>query len=135
MARWRDSEFKNLVKMEDKLTFNEKYRQRTKHLAVAIVLFYAKHCKKEDETRIIGKQLLRSGTSVAANFRAVTRGRSTAESFSKLCIVIEEADETLFWLELIEETELIDIKHFENIKNETEELLKVFSITRKKWKQ
>jgi four helix bundle protein len=121
--------------MDDIISFNEKYRQRTKKFAVAIVLFYSQHCKKEDETRIIGRQLLRSGTSAAANFRAVTRGRSNAESFSKLCIVVEEIDETLFWLELLEETNLIDTQYFADIKRESEELLKVFSATRKKWEQ
>jgi len=84
-------------------------------------LFYftQKHCKQEDETRSIGRQLLRSGTSVAANFRAVTSGRSNAESFSKLCIVVEEIDETFFWLELLEETNLINTRYFQDIKRET----------------
>jgi len=68
---------------------------------VAIILFYAKYCKQSEELRVIGKQLLRSGTSVAANFRAFTRGRSHAERFSKMCIVVEEIDETQFWFELM----------------------------------
>ena len=62
--------------------FNEKYRQRTKKFAISIVLLYVNHCKKSEELRVLGKQLLRSGTSVAANFRAFTRGRSDAEKFS-----------------------------------------------------
>ena len=85
--------------MMESLDYNEKYRQRTKKFAVAIIVFYAKHCKQTEELRVIGKQLLRSGTSVAANFRAVTRGRSHAERFSKMCIVVEEIDETQFWFE------------------------------------
>lgn len=105
------------------------------NFAVAIVLFYSKHCKYKDETRITGKQLLRSGTSVAANFRAVTRGRSSAESYAKLCIVIEETDETLFWLELLKKTELIDILHIEQLIMEATELLKIFSVSRKNWKR
>ena len=73
--------------MYDNLNYNDKYRLRTKRFAVDIIHFYAKHCKQTEELRIIGKQLLRSGTSVAANFRAVTRARSDAERFSKMCIV------------------------------------------------
>ncbi|HJV78010.1 MAG TPA: four helix bundle protein [Paludibacter sp.] len=82
--------------MSENLDYNEKYRLRTKRFAVAIILFYSKHCKQTEELRVIGKQLLRSGTSVAANFRAVTRGRSHAERFSKMCIIVEEIDETQF---------------------------------------
>jgi len=113
------------------INFNEKYRRRTKAFAVSIVLFYANQCKKSEELRVIGKQLLRSGTSVAANFRAATRGRSDAENFSKICIVVEEIDETVFWLELLEETKILDVNLFVNIKNEAEELMKIFSVTRK----
>jgi len=76
--------------MMESLDYNEKYRQRTKKFAVAIIVFYAKHCKQTEELRVIGKQLLRSGTSVAANFRALTKGRSHAERFSKMCIVVKK---------------------------------------------
>lgn len=103
--------------------------------AVAIVLFFARHCKHQDETRIPGKQLLRAGSSVASNFRAVTRGRSSAESYAKLCIVVEEIDETLFWLEIFKRTNLIDFIHLEPLINEATELLKIFSTTRKNWKR
>lgn len=89
------------------MNFNEDLRNRTKIFAVRIIKMYS-ILKKTDEIRIIGKQLLRSGTSVAANFRAVCRARSDKERFAKLSIVVEEADETLFWLEILEETELIE---------------------------
>ena len=89
------------------MNFNEDLRERTKIFAVRIIKMYS-ILKKTDEIRIIGKQLLRSGTSVAANFRAVCRARSDKERFAKLSIVVEEADETLFWLEILEETELIE---------------------------
>ena len=114
--------------------YNEKYRERTKKFAVAVIQFYAKHCKQTEELRIIGKQLLRSGTSVAANFRAFTRGRSEAEKFFKLCIVVEETDETQFWFELIEEANLLDISTFQHIKNEADELIKIFTATKNKIK-
>ncbi|VBB48309.1 conserved hypothetical protein [uncultured Paludibacter sp.] len=114
--------------------FNEKYRNRTKKFAVDIIRFYVDNCKNTDELKIIGKQLLRSGTSVAANFRAFTRGRSEAERFSKLCIVLEEADETEFWFEIIDEAELMEKSKFSHITNEAQELVKIFSTTRAKMK-
>lgn len=121
--------------MSDTLDYNEKYRQRTKKFAVEIISFYSKYCKQAEELRVIGKQLLRSGTSVAANFRAVTRGRSHAERFSKMCIVVEEIDETQFWFELIEESELLDKSVFINLKNEIDELVKIFSVSKANMKR
>lgn len=88
------------------MSFNEDLRNRTKAFAVRIIKMYAK-LYKTDEIRIIGKQLLRSSTSVAANFRAVTRARSDKERFAKLSIVVEEADESLFWLEILNESKLV----------------------------
>jgi len=117
------------------LSFSEKYNLRTKKFAVQSILFFVNHCKKSEELRIIGKQYFRSSTSVAANFRAFTRGRSDAEKFSKLCIVLEEIDESLFWLELIEETSLIPNEVYKDLKNEATELLKIISTTRKNMKK
>ena len=117
------------------LDYNEKYRLRTKKFAVAIVLFYAMYCKKTEELRVIGKQLLRSGTSVAANFRAFTRGRSHAERYSKMCIVVEEADETQFWLELIDEARLLEASTYESLRNEIDELVKIFSTSKMNMKK
>ena len=120
--------------MNEIIDYNLKYSLRTKKFAVNIIKFYADQCKKTEELRIIGKQFLRSGTSVAANFRSYTRGRSLAERYSKMCIVVEEVDETLFWFELIEEAELIDNLMFSQIKQESLELLKIFSVTKSKLK-
>lgn len=61
---------------------------------------------RREDARVIGRQLLRSGTSVGANDRAARRGRSRAEFVAKLGIVLEEADETVFWLELLQESEI-----------------------------
>ena len=77
----------------------EQLKARTKQFAIRIVRVF-KGLPKNDEARIIGKQLLRAGTSVAANYRAVCRSRSKAEFISKMSVVVEEADETAFWLEL-----------------------------------
>jgi len=63
--------------------FNDKYRIKSKLFAIEVIRFYSGSCKKNEELRIFGKKFLRSGTSVAANFRAFTRGRSEAVRFSK----------------------------------------------------
>jgi len=111
--------------------FNQKYCKRTKVFAVDVIKFFGS-LPKYTEYQVIGKQLLRAGTSVAANFRAATRARSNKEYFSKLSIVVEECDEVLFWLELLEESELMEVSHMANLRNEAEELLKIFATTRKK---
>ncbi len=120
--------------MDSYSDFNTKYRERTKRFAVEIVRFYSKECKSSDELRILGKQLLRSGTSVAANFRAFTRGRSEAEKFAKLCIVVEEADETQFWLELMLEADLIKAEACNHLMIEINELVKILTVTKSKMK-
>ena len=116
------------------LSFNEKYNLRTKRFAVQCIIFYVNHCKKSEELRIIGKQFLCSSTSVAANFRAFTRGRSEAERSSKLYIVLEKIDESVFGLELIED-QLIAVENFNSVQNEAIELLKIISTTRKHMKK
>jgi four helix bundle protein len=75
-------------------------RLRTKQFALRILRLYRALPAKE-EARILGRQVLRSGTSVGANYRAACRARSKAEFIAKLGIVLEEADETVFWLELL----------------------------------
>ena len=75
----------------------------------------------------MGKQLLRSGTSVAANYRAVCRARSRAEFLAKMGIVIEEADETVFWLELLTESEIVRAGQMEQLIKEANELLAIFA--------
>ena len=75
-------------------------KNRTRQFAL-IVIRLCRTLPYSQEERIITRQLLRSATSVAANYRAVCRARSAADFISKLGIVLEEADETLFWLELL----------------------------------
>ena len=83
-----------------------------------------------EEAKIIGKQLLRSATSTGANYRAACRARSKAEFFSKLSVTIEEADESLFWLEIMEEAGIMDEKKLYALKSETTEILKILSKAR-----
>lgn len=79
----------------DKSEFIEQFKNRTKALAVKIALFYDK-MPKTDASRVIGRQLRRSVTSTAANYRAACIARSSKEFYAKMSIVVEEADETLF---------------------------------------
>jgi len=85
---------------------SEVLRKRTKAFAIRIVNLF-KSLPRTEEARVIGKQLLRSGTSVAANYRAVCRSRSKAEFVAKIGIVVEEADETVFWLELLSDVGVV----------------------------
>ncbi len=90
--------------------FNIKMKERTKQFALSIITL-SKLLQGSESARIINRQLLRSATSVAANYRAACRGRSNAEFYSKICIVVEEADETEFWLELLRDSQLVSL-HF-----------------------
>ncbi len=104
--------------------------QRTKLFALEIIRFF-QELPKTGEAQIIGKQLLRSGTSVAANYRAARRSRSDQEFYSKLCIVVEEIDETVFWLEMISEAKIMNPSVADALNKEAEELLFIFSSSRK----
>jgi hypothetical protein len=106
---------------------------RTKNFAVEIVKYY-RNLPKTEEAKIIGKQLLRSATSVAANYRAVCRARSDAEFFAKLSIVVEEADETLLWLEIIIESELFKDDKTKQLYQEALEILSIMAASRKTMK-
>ncbi len=113
--------------------FSEKFKQRTKTFALDLLKFYQK-LPKTGECKIIGNQLLRSGTSVAANYRAACRGRSDNEYYSKISIVIEEADETLFWLELLKESNIVADSNINKLMQEIEEILKIVVTIRQKLK-
>ena len=101
-------------------------QDRTKTFAVRIIKAFA-GLPKQEAARVIGRQFLRSGTSLAANYRAACRARSAADFISKISVVAEEADETCFWLELLVQAELIRPNSVEPLMNECDELLKIFS--------
>jgi four helix bundle protein len=101
-------------------------QDRTKKFAVRAIKAFAR-LPKDEAVRIIGRQFLRSGTSLAANYRASCRARSAADFISKISVVTEEADETLFWFVLLIESELINFKMIKPLMTEGEELLKIFS--------
>ena len=112
--------------MESRLERVKELQDRTKRFAVAVVRFFSRPPKTE-ATRVIGRQLLRAGTSVAANYRAACHTRSAADFISKISIVLEEADETLFWLELLVDADIIESRLTLRLSAECHELLKIFS--------
>ena len=84
----------------------EEFQARTKRLALRVIRM-VEALPRSTTASVIGRQVLRSATSVGANYRAVCRARSTADMIAKLKIVEEEADETLYWLELLVESEVL----------------------------
>lgn len=81
----------------------EEFRQRTKRFASSVIRLYVAMPKQNEEVRVCGKQMLRSGTSVAAHVREASRARSDQEFTSKLGGALQECDESLLWLELLRE--------------------------------
>jgi four helix bundle protein len=108
----------------------EALRSRSKKFAVSILLL-SRNFRNITEINLIRNQLVRSGTSVGANYRAACRARSQREFYSKLSIVTEEADECLYWMEILSEANLIPMKDMIVEYEEGLELLKIFSSARK----
>lgn len=114
----------------DWIKFKSDLRDRLKKFALAIIKL-VQNLPKTLEAKTIANQLLRSGTSVYANYRAVLRERSKAEFFSKLSITVEEADETEMWLDLLIESEISDNKETKELHAESLEILKILAHLRK----
>ena len=98
------------------------FKERTKKLAVAIIKQVDK-LPRSLATDVIARQLVRSGTSIGANYRAACRAKSTPDMINKLKIVEEESDETEYWLELLIETGLVSKNQIADIYKETDEIL------------
>ncbi|HRE39935.1 MAG TPA: four helix bundle protein [Ignavibacteria bacterium] len=105
-------------------------KNRTKEFAKDVILLVDKMPNKRI-SNVISNQILRSATSVGANYRSACRARSKADFISKITIVEEEADETLYWLELIDELNLTDKDDLYKLMNETKELVAIFTATGK----
>ncbi|MCH7782236.1 four helix bundle protein [candidate division KSB1 bacterium] len=103
---------------------------RTKKFALDIIRFCATLPKRQ-EYFIIGKQLMRSATSVGANYRSSCRAKSRKDFILKLSIVEEEADECLYWLELVEELNKNKSDMLNQLKNEANELLSIIVASKK----
>src|SRR5262245_55177829 len=114
----------------------EGLRERTKQFALRVVRLYTS-LPVTTLAQTLGKQVLRSGTSVAANFREASRARSSAEFVSKLGIVEQELDETALWLELLEESGVFPRDKLAPLRNEADELIRIVvtSIRRSKTKR
>jgi four helix bundle protein len=100
-------------------------KARTRQFAIRVIRLY-RALRRSEEARVIGNQLLRSGTSIGANYRAACRARSKAEFVAKLGIVLEEADETVFWLELLPEVGLTPPELITPLVQEANELVSIF---------
>jgi len=112
----------------------EELKLRTKQFALRVIKL-VETLPKNKIGDVLGKQILRSATSVAANYRAACRARSKADFISKIAIVDEEADESLFWLELIAESGLMNTERLKDLTKEADELTAIFTATGKTAKQ
>ena len=108
----------------------EDFKKRTKQYSLRIIKL-VRVLLHTAEGKVIGNQLLQSGTSVGANYRVACRARSMAEFISKLGVVIEEADESAFWLELIIESRLIKKELVEPLLKETNEIISIMAASLK----
>ena len=121
------------MEIQVKEHFNQLLRERTMTLAVKVhAIFKAKKIFFHDRPMVL--QILRSSTSVAANWRAATRARSNAEFYAKICIVVEECDETQFWFDFLIRTDFLAENETEFIRKEVVELVKLFTSIKKKMK-
>jgi len=113
--------------MTEKEVFIEKMKKRTKKFAVDVILFCdSLNIKKASS--VITYQLVKSATSTGANYRAACKSRSKNEFFSKICIVVEEADESEYWLEVIKDASLSNKnKELQRLQTEVSEIIKIMS--------
>ncbi len=100
-------------------------QQRTKAFALRIIKLYTA-LPKSTEAQVLGKQVLRSGTSVGAHYREAKRARSTAEFISKMEGGLQELEETAYWLELLSDAEIVTQQRLANLQEEAEALTAIF---------
>jgi four helix bundle protein len=107
----------------------EELRSRTKAFALRVVKLY-RSLPRSADAQVMGKQLLRCGTAVAANYRASCRARSRAEFAARIGVVVEEADETGFWMEMLVDAEIVRVALLKDLLQESKELTAIFTATR-----
>jgi len=112
---------------------NQDLKIRTRRFALRIIRLY-KGLPNSVEAQIIGKQILRSGTSVGAQYREGTRARSTAEFVSKIESASQELEETMYWFELLLESEIFKPEKLKDLQTEADELMAIFVSSVKKAK-
>jgi len=115
---------------DPEISKQEELRNRTQQFALRIVRLF-RHLPRSVEAQVIGKQVLRSGTSIGANYRAAGRARSKAEFVSKIGIVVEEADETVFWLECLIKSGIVKSGLLQNLLREANELVAIFATSQR----
>ncbi len=108
----------------------EQLKTRTKEFAKQVIGL-CRELPHTQEGHLIGNQLFRAGTSVGANYRAACRARSQADFISKIGIVLEEADEALYWLEILYETSIVKVDCLTLLMSEANELIAIFVATLK----
>ncbi len=106
----------------------EQIKLRTKEFARKVISL-CRQLPPTREGRLIGDQFFRAGTSVGANYRAACRARSKADSISKIGFVLEEADKSLYWMEILSENRIIDSKVLIDPMREAQELIAIFVST------
>lgn len=109
-------------------------RERTKLFGLRIVRMFVS-LPKTDESRVLGKQVLRSGTSVGANYRVAHCSHSKAEFIAKLGDCLKELDETAYWLEILTESGIVPPTKLASLQDETNQLLAIFTTISKKTKE
>ena len=105
-------------------------RDRTRRFAIELIRF-SSTLPQTDEGRIIRGQIVRAGTAVGANYRSVCRARSAKDFIAKLGIVIEEADETAYWLEIAVDAGLAASTAAQSLRTEVDELTRIFVVSRR----
>lgn len=105
-------------------------RTRTKVFALRVIRM-SQALPRNREANVIGQQILRSATGMAANYRAAGRSRSKAEFIAKIGVVVEEADETVFWLEMLAESGIVRTAKLQNLLAEATQLVAIFTASRK----
>lgn len=108
--------------------------ERTKRFALRVVAMYST-LPKSTEAQVMGKQVLRSGTSVGANYREANRARSKAEFIAKLGDSLKELDETAYWLELLVESGIVPAPKLASLQDECNQLLAIFTTVSKNAKR
>lgn len=103
---------------------HQELKNRTKQLSIRVIRL-VESLPKTTASNTIGRQLIRSGTSVGTNYRAACRAKSTADFINKLAIVEEEADESIYWIELLVESEQIKLSLVEKLIQEFDEILSI----------
>jgi four helix bundle protein len=109
-------------------------KRRTKAFALRVIGMYSKLPKNDPVSQVLGKQVLRSGTSVGANYREASRGRSKAEFISKIGDCLKEIEETEYWLELLVDSGCVAAAKMADLLDETRQLIAIFTTIDKRSK-